>query len=80
MPCTGIPIATVLATRLVPTRGRFVSALTLSIVGWIAGVVLTVAVAALTTRYFWDHALMLALPAIHAACGAVVAAGVRDRD
>lgn len=85
MPCTGAPIAAVVATRLVRTRGRLLSALTLAFLGWIAGIVALMVATRITgwarwPYYFWDYALSLAPPAIYSACGAVVAAGVRDRD
>lgn len=82
-PCLSIPTAAIVATRLVRARGQLVAALSLSWLGWIAGVVvlflLAAQVAAGWPKHFWDYALLLALPAIYSACGAVVAAGLGNR-
>lgn len=83
VPCIGIPVAAIVATRLVRTRGRLVSALLLSLLGWICGLGVGLLVGANSTAglpyYFWVYAVGLALPATYAACGAVVAAGLGDR-
>jgi hypothetical protein len=81
VPCLCIPIAAIIATRLVPTRGRIVSALLLAMFGWIAGIAVGMLVGANdlagVPNPFWDYALGLALPTVYASCGAVLAAAER---
>ena len=79
LPCTGAPLAALIATRLVRTRGRFVSALLLAFLGWIVGIVATMyTMRLLSSRDVWENSQVLALPALYASCGAVLAAGLRD--
>jgi hypothetical protein len=83
MPWFGALAASVVATRMVRTRGQFSSALILSLLGWLAGLVLGWLVhvdhAAGLPRHFWESGFLVALPACYSACGAVVAAGLGDR-
>jgi hypothetical protein len=81
VPVVGSIAAAVIATRLVPTRGRLISALLLALLGWIAALVVGAWLdmnAHAAGRYLWDYAEALALPASWSASAAVVAAGVRS--
>jgi hypothetical protein len=87
VPGMTIPVAALVATRMVRIRGRLVSAVVLSSVGWIVGLVVGLIVGSLGSPhaaielpyYFWMYALDLALPATYAACAAIVAAGLAER-
>jgi hypothetical protein len=81
MPCLGVPVAALAATRLVRPRGRLGSALLLAALGWLVGLFLVFFLSSLlgAPPHFRDHAFSLALPALYAASGAVVAAGLDAR-
>lgn len=76
VPCLCIPVAAIVATQLMPTRGRLVSAILLALFSWLVGIAIgmLIGVNHAAAGQFWDYALWLALPALYTACGAVLAA------
>lgn len=83
MPWIGALTAAVVATRMVRIRGQFPSALILSLLGWLVGLLLSWLIhthnATGALSHFWECAFLLALPVSYSACGAVVAVGLGDR-
>jgi hypothetical protein len=78
-PSVGTLLAALVATRVVRIRGRFLPSFLLAFLGWVFG--LGGGMIIYSTAGFdelWDNAILLALPAIYAACGAVLAASIRE--
>ena len=86
IPCVGVPVAALVATRLVRTSGRLIQALLLAALGWFLGLVallvflwMVIPHAANDPVIVVFQALLLGMPVNYASSGAVLAAGLGGR-
>ena len=78
LPALAVPLSAFVATRLVRPRARLAMPLLLSFAGWMVGLTFAYLghAPASTSTPLWLYAHILVVPAVYAACGAVVAIGL----